>query len=176
MSLKNSLFFILRFFKAKGRRRLTFLILIGLFALGDFLLMGLVRRTFVFYFVSDRSIIVEDRMLRRSESRESDITRYVEEFLLGPGSPDLAPLFPRETRLRSLLYRDGVVYADLSESAALPFSEQGPGDLGQGLAGSFETLYRGIRRNFPYVRDVRLFVAGNAAFSGEFGEKEAPGP
>jgi hypothetical protein len=152
------------FFKVKSRRRLAFLILLGLFALGDFLHAGLVRRTFVFYFAADRSMIVEDRMLRRSGSREQDLAWYVEEFLLGPESPDLAPLFPRETRLRSLLYRDGVVYADLSESAALPFPEQGsPG----GVFGSFEILYQGIRRNFPYVRDVRLFAGGGAVFAGK---------
>jgi hypothetical protein len=155
---------------SKISRRLIFLILLGLFALADYLNTGLIRRTFVFYFVTDRSIMVEDRMLRRSESREDDIIHYVEEFLLGPGSPDLAFPFPRETRLRSLLYRDGLVYADLSESAALPFSEQGSPDAGQGVFGSFETLYRGIRRNFPYVRDVRLFAGGSRAFGEELGE------
>jgi hypothetical protein len=168
MSAKNIFFSGVKFFTVKSSRRLIYLILLCLAALADFLYMGLVRRTFVFYFAADRSIIVEDRMLRRSGSQEADMTRYVEEFLLGPESPDLAPLFPRETRLRSLLYREGVVYVDLSESAALPFSEWGL--PGQGVFTSFDTLYQGIRRNFPYARDVRLFVRGNAAFAGELGE------
>jgi hypothetical protein len=171
MSVKNGFVSFIRFFKVKSRRYLIFLTLLSLTALGDFWYKGLVRRTFVFYFVTDRSIIVEDRMLRRSGSREGDITWYVEEFLLGPESPDLAPLFPRETRLRSLLYRDGVVYADLSESAALPFSERAA--PGPGVFGSFETLYQGILRNFPYVRDVRLFAGGNAAFAGLLGKGES---
>jgi hypothetical protein len=115
--------------------------------------------------VADRSIIVEDRMLKRSGNRETDIARYVEEVLLGPVSPDLAPLFPLETRLRSLLYRDGVVYVDLSDPAALPPLEQ----LEEpGVFGNFQTLYGGIRRNFSYAREVRLFVAGNPAFAGQF--------
>ncbi|GHV89968.1 hypothetical protein AGMMS50268_04710 [Spirochaetia bacterium] len=101
-------------------------------------------------------------MLRRSSNRELDIVRYVEEVLLGPVSPDLAPQFPRETRLRSLLYRNGVVYADLSESAALPPLEGGD------VFRNFRTLNEGIRRNFSYVKDVRLFIAGNAAFYDEF--------
>jgi hypothetical protein len=126
--------------------------------------------------VTDRSIIVEDRMLRRSGSQEGDMTRYVEEFLLGPGSPDLAPLFPRETRLRSLLYREGIVYVDLNESAALPFSERGSPAPESGVFEGFETLYRGIRRNFPYARDVRLFVRGNAAFAGLLGKTETRRP
>jgi hypothetical protein len=160
-----------KFSRVKSRFYLVFLILLGLAALGDFMYAGRVRRTFVFYFVTDMSIIVEDRMLRRSGSREADITRYVEEFLLGPESPDLAPLFSRETRLRSLLYREGVVYVDLSEAAALPFPELAPG---QGVFGGFETLHKGIRRNFPYVRDVRLFAGGNAAFAEELGKGSVP--
>jgi hypothetical protein len=162
------------FFRVKSRRRLVFLVLLSLFALGDFLILRHVRRTFVFYSVADRSIIVEDRMLRRSEDRETDMIRYVEELLLGPVSPDLAPLFPRETRLRALLYRDNVVYVDLSEAAAFPPAGQRPPAPGDetGAFENFRALYHGILRNFPFVRDVRLFVAGNAAFAGEFGGPE----
>ncbi|MDR0732002.1 MAG: GerMN domain-containing protein [Treponema sp.] len=158
-----------RFFRIKSLRRLLILVLIGLFALWDFRALGFIRRTFVFYSVADWSIIVEDRMLRRTGSREDDMIRYVEEFLLGPVSPDLAPLFPRETRLESLLYRDGVAYVDLSGSAVFPTEEQsalGFGDSAE-VFGNFETLYQGIRRNFPYVQEVRLFVDGTVAFSGE---------
>jgi hypothetical protein len=165
-----------RFFAAKSGRRLAFLVLIGLFALWDFHHLGFVRRTFVFYSVADWSIIVEDRMLRRAGSREGDVLRYVEEFLLGPVSPDLVPLFPRETRVESFLYRDGVAYADLSGSAVFPTPEQiaaGPGDPA-GVFGNFETLYRGIRRNFPHVREVKLFVDGNIAFAGELTVPPSP--
>ena len=101
-------------------------------------------------------------MLKRSTSRELNITRYVEEVLLGPVSPDSLLLFPRETRLRSLLYRDGVVYADLSKDAALP-----PVEGGEVLT-NLKTLYAGIRRNFPFVKDVRFFIAGRAAYNEEF--------
>jgi spore germination protein GerM len=101
-------------------------------------------------------------MLRRSHSRETDIARYVEETLLGPVSQGSQPLFPQETRLRSILYRNGVVYADLSESAALPASETAE------VFRNFYTLNEGIRRNFSYVRDVRLFIEGNMAYFNEF--------
>jgi hypothetical protein len=163
MSVKSGFFSVVRFLAVKSRRRLALLVLISLFALGNFVVLGLVRRTFVFYSVADRSIIVEDRMLKRSGDRETDIARYVEEVLLGPVTPDLAPLFPLETRLRSLLYRDGVVYVDLSDPAALPPVEEEPGVLG-----NFQTLYQGILRNFSYAREVRLFIAGNTAFAGQF--------
>jgi hypothetical protein len=170
MSVKDFFVSIGRFFRTKSRYRLLLLVLLGLFALWDFRFLGQIRRTFVFYSAADRSIMVEDRMLRCAESREGDIICYVEEFLLGPVSPDLAPLFPRETRLESLLYRDDTAYVDLSESAVFPTPEQSAVGFGSsGVFGSFETLYRGIRRNFPYVREVRLFVNGSIAFEGEFG-------
>ena len=150
------------FFGKKRSRRLFYLALICFFALGEFLLSGLVRRTFVFYSSIEGNAVIEDRMLRQSQDRETDMRRYVDEVLLGPASPDSAPLFPRETRLQSFMYREGVVYADLSEAAALPLG--GTGDVFRSLL----TLNRGIRRNFPQVKDVRLFIGGNEVFFKEF--------
>jgi len=151
-----------RFLAEKSRRRLLLLGILGIIALVEFIALGLARRTFVFYTIDKGIIAVEDRMLKRSPSREINITRYVEETLLGPVAPDLRPLFPRETRLRSLLFRDGVVYADFSVDAALPPEEGGE------TLDNFRTLYAGIRRNFSFVLDVRFFIAGNAVYAEEF--------
>ena len=128
----------------------------------EFCAAGLARRSFVFYAIDSGEIIVEERMLRRGETQELDIARYVEEALLGPSSPDSLPLFPRGTALRSLLYRGGVVFADMSEDAAMPPLEGGE------VLGSFATLRAGIKRNFPSVGEVRFFIGGRAAFAGEF--------
>ncbi|MDR2519228.1 MAG: GerMN domain-containing protein [Spirochaetaceae bacterium] len=117
------------------------------------------RRTFVFYAIGDNRLMVEDRMLPRLASEELAIQRYVEEALLGPVSPRAAPLFYKEARLRSLLYRDAVVYADLSEEAALPALEEGRPKDGEVLR-SLHGLDAGIRRNFPAVQEVRLFING----------------
>jgi hypothetical protein len=138
------------------------LLLIPAFA--DFFAFGLARRTFVFYSIDDNRPVVEDRMVSRTGSREIDLRRYVEETLLGPVALDSAPLFPRGARLESLLYRDGVVYADLSEPAALPVTE------GPGVAAALYTLYSGLRRNFSYVKEARLFIGGNEIYSGKFRE------
>ncbi|MDR1948886.1 MAG: GerMN domain-containing protein [Spirochaetaceae bacterium] len=146
---------ILRFFGKKCNRRLLYLFLLGALAALEFTRLGLARRTFVFYAIETGKAVVEDRLLPKSESPETDVTRYVEEALLGPVSPELGPLFPRGTRLQSLLYREGVVYADLSESAVAGI----PG--GDDLFRSLSALEAGIRRNFSYVKDVRLFIAGN---------------
>jgi len=141
---------------------LFFIVILAGIALSDFFVLGLARRTFVFYTNTDGAIVVEDRMLKRSKSREEEITRYTEETLLGPVAPDLLPLFPRETRLKSLLYRNGVVFIDFSTDAAMPPVEGG------NTLDNFRTFYAGILRNFSYIKDVRFFINGNAVYSDEF--------
>jgi hypothetical protein len=153
-------------FGIKRNRYLCFLALISIIALTDYLVLGLVRRTLVFYSALEGSIIVEERMQRYSDSVETDIRRYTEEVLLGPVSPDADFLLPRETRLQSLIYRDRVVYADFPETAALfegMLTEEG-------LFLGFLTLNEGIRRNFSSVKDVRLFIGGKEIFFNEFRE------
>jgi len=160
--LKNSLSALSVFLSKAKNRRLMYLVIICLIALGEFLFSGLARRTFVFYSSLEGKTVVEDRMLRRSRDKETDIRRYVDEVLLGPSFPNLDPLFYRGTKLSSLMYREAVVYADLSESAAFPM--EGSWDIFRSLL----TLNEGIRRNFPFVGDVRLFIGGNEVFFNEF--------
>ena len=150
------------FLASKTKRRTLFIVILFLAAITEFFVLGLARRTFVFYNNISGSIVVEDRMLKRSRHRETNIIRYTEEALLGPVAPDFLPLFPRETRLRSLLYRDNVVYADFSADAVLP-----PIEGGETLK-NFRILHAGILRNFSYVKDVRFFIEGQAVFAEEF--------
>jgi hypothetical protein len=117
----------------------------------------------VFYTTRGNELTVESRLLTRTGPRELSIRRYVEEVVLGPVSLDLSPLLTPETTLESFLFRDGVVYADFSSLAALPPLAEN-GDLYHNLL----TLKEGILRNFPFVRDVRLFIAGNEAFPDKF--------
>jgi len=150
-------------------RRCLLLYCLMFAALFDFFSLGLARRTFVFYNVDNGVIAVEDRMLKYLPSKEDNIIRYTEETLLGPVSPNLLPLFPRETRLKSLMYRDKTVYIDFTESAALPPFESIKGTkidsnadiAGMNIYGNFRTLYDSILRNFSYVKDVRFFIEGN---------------
>jgi len=153
---------IVSFFSSPIKICLFFIGVLAVAALTEFLILGLARRTFVFYTSSNGAIVVEDRMLKRSKTREEDITRYTEETLLGPVAPDLLPLFPRETRLKSLLYRNGVVFIDFSIDAAMPPIEGG------NTLDNFRTFYDGILRNFSYIKDVRFFINGNAVYNDEF--------
>jgi spore germination protein GerM len=153
---------ISNFLSSAARRWVVLVGIFGIVALSEFLFFGLARRTFVFYTIDDGIIVVEDRMLKHSNSKEGDIIRYMEEMLLGPVSPELSPLFPVETRLKSLLYRNGVVYADFSEDAIFPPIEGGS------ILSNFRTLHTGILRNFSYVKDVRFFIEGNPIYVEEF--------
>jgi spore germination protein GerM len=155
---------LFRFFSVKRNRCLFFVILICLAALVEFLALGLIRRTFVFYSALDNSTIVEDRMFHRSDSLETDIRRYVEEVLLGPESQNAASLVPRGTRLLSLFYRENTVYADFSDNSALPETVT----PGSSVFTGFLTLNEGIRRNFAKVKNVKLFIGGNEIFFNEF--------
>ncbi|MDR0323753.1 MAG: GerMN domain-containing protein [Treponema sp.] len=168
--LKTTVRTIAEFMSSPVKRCLLFIAIISLIALGEFLFLGLARRTFVFYTTNSGIIVVEDRMLKHSKSREGDIIRYTEETLLGSVSPDLLPLFPRETELKSLLYRNGVVYVNFSKEAAFPPEEGG------NVLNNFRTFYAGILRNFSYVKDVRLFIEGNVVYLEEskHGDIEAP--
>jgi len=162
-ALLNTVFnSIAEFLSSAVRRRLLWIVILCIVALTEFFVLGLARKTFVFYTIDDGIIVVEDRMLKHSKSKEDDIIRYTEEVLLGPVAPDLLPLFPREARLTSLLYRSGVVYAGFSEDAAMP-----PEEGGRTLE-NFKTLYEGILRNFSYVKDVRFFIEGRAIYIEEF--------
>lgn len=163
-SIKTVIGPVSKFFSSRSNRYIVLAVILALVATAEFLYLGLARRTFVFYTVNDGILVVEDRMLKHSETQEDDIIRYVEETLLGPVSPGLLPLFPRGTKLKSLLYRDGVVYADFSEDAALPPAEGGK------TLNNFQTFYSGILRNFTYIKDVRFFIEGNAIFIDKFHE------
>ncbi|MDR0387783.1 MAG: GerMN domain-containing protein [Treponema sp.] len=153
---------IVRFFRRSYCRRFIYLLLLGIPALFEYWSGGFVRRTFVFYVRDTGKAEVESRLLPLMPSRELSLEQYVEEALLGPVSPESDPLFLRGTALRSLLYRDGTVYADLSLSAALPYS------AGTDAFRSLYVLYRGIRRNFSFVKDVRLFIEGKEAYYERF--------
>ena len=146
----------------KQIRRLSYLVVLIVFAFIDIGRSGLSRRTFEFFTYNHNLSVVEDRMLRKTQTREGDIRSYIEELILGPVSQDYAPLVTKGTTLRAFMFREGTVYADFSREAVLPVSG------GMPLFDSFLAINQGIRRNFSYISDVKLFSNGNEVFFGEF--------
>jgi hypothetical protein len=111
------------------------------------------RSTFVFYDRDTNRATVEERLLYREPDTERAIYSYVEEMLYGPMTPSLMPLFLPETSVLSLLYRNGAVFVNLSESAAFPIE-------GIDLTTTLSIMEQGIRRNFPVVQTVHIFIKG----------------
>ena len=143
---------------------LLFLLFLGAMAFYDYSQSEFTRKTFVFYSIEEEAWVVEERMIKLGDSQEINITRYVEDALLGPFTQNCLPLFPIETRLLSLLYDDNVVYINLSEDAAMPHKEGGE------VLKSLKTLYSGIKRNFSSIKDIRIFIMGRAVFPEELAE------
>ena len=143
-------------------RRLSYLVVLSIFAFIEMGRMGLSRRTFEFFAYDNQRSVVEDRMLHKTGVLENDIKNYLEELILGPVSLDFAPLLTKGTKLNSFMLRDGTVYADFSKESGLPVPR------GRPLFDGFLTLNQGIRRNFSNVSDVKLFINGNEVFFGEF--------
>jgi len=155
-------------FLKKGRNSaLTGLALLSLIALANYGLAGLSRRTFVFYEIGSEKPRVEERMIARTGALETDITRYVEDLLLGPLSMETAALLDRLAELDSLLVRDRTVFLNFSVEASIP-----PED-GRPLLDNLVSLNEGIRRNFFGVEDVRVFIGGNEVYFSEFFKKFA---
>ncbi|MDR3200022.1 MAG: hypothetical protein LBT68_01075 [Spirochaetales bacterium] len=164
MSFMLKVFFPLK----KGRNSaLAGLALLSIIALANYRTAGLSRRTFVFYEIGSGKPRIEERMIARTSSREIDIPRYVEDALLGPLSMQTAPLVDKAAELDSLLLREGAVFLNLSEGAAIPVGD------GRLLFDNFLTLNLGIRRNFHYVEEVYIFISGNEVYFSEFSEKFA---
>jgi hypothetical protein len=150
---------IMTFLSRKHNAAVAGLVLLCAIALADYLTADFTRRTFLFKSMDTRQDNIEERMIMLTGSRETDISRYVEEVILGPLSPESIPLIDRNARLDALLLRENVVYIDLSEEAVIPVAEYS-------LLDDFEVLRGEIMRNFPFVAEVRIFIAGNEVVSG----------
>jgi hypothetical protein len=156
-----------RWLSFKVNRRLTYLGVLILIALIEALASGARRQTFIFFAVRDRKPVVEDRLISQSGSLERRISRYVEEALLGPSSVENYPLFNRDTQVVSLLVRKDIAYVDLSVDGVFT------PDPAVDLRSSVTVLRQGILRNFPFLKDAQIFIAGKEPYTKKIG---SPGP
>ncbi|GAB1483895.1 hypothetical protein MASR2M78_27110 [Treponema sp.] len=142
----------------RTRNLFYILILLGI-AFVSFISSGNTRRTFVFISLRRGSEQVEERMLPRWGSREALLARYVEEYLLGPASVDQQRLFPKGSHLSSLILREGQLFLNLSEEAAIPVEGE------SNVQKSISLLSTGLLRNFTFVKQVSLFIDGREPYS-----------
>lgn len=116
-----------------------------------------IRRTFIFPSAENGKLVVEYRNLAK-DSVQGDVQYYVSELLLGSSLERTKLLFTSGTKVLSCFERDGILYLNLSEKLL----EMGNGvvDIRYGA----ELLEKNIKKNFPKIHSVQLFVNGKYAF------------
>jgi len=117
----------------------------------------------VIYFpaLSGDSLQGELRSIPRSRDAESFAEYLVSESLLGPRSPGLVSGFGSGARLESVLYRNGKLYINISEEAAL-----GDAEL---LKKSLKALERTARAGISSVGLVVIAIGGYEPYAESFG-------
>ena len=141
--------------------------------LAAYLHKGQVTRTLTFYSMDTGKNVKEKRIFPRlqtdalamqpeaAEKTELKIRQYIEDALLGSALPNSLPLFPLKTDLQSFMFRGGIVYADLSESAAFYTDNADsakPGFQTVTPYRSLSVLSAGLKKNFRAVKEVRIFI------------------
>ena len=84
--------------------------------------------------------------------------RVVEELAKGPSGKDLSPTLPPSTQVRGVFLSDGVVFADLSVSAA----EGQPGGAWTEVLAVWSVVNT-LCGNFPDARAVQILIEGREA-------------
>lgn len=116
------------------------------------------RRAYTLWYPRARAagIGTELRLIGTGDGVEADLKSLVEEWMLGPMDPDLAPLALADSRVRSALVRGRVIFVDFS-SDVLFGRRRSSGIFELPLAAPsrfLELAELTIRRNFPSYRIV----------------------
>lgn len=115
------------------------------------------REVLLFFQARDSEYLgPERRKIFLTASPVDQAKQIVVELINGPGSRDLLPTIPKETRLRGLyLDRAGTAYVDLSGE----ISTRHPGGTAEEIATLF-SLVNSLTYNLPEVKRVHLLIDG----------------
>jgi hypothetical protein len=108
----------------------------------------------------------EVRYAPRKWSLERKAESVLAEILLGPERLMSLPILNGEPRIRSIMYRSGILYADIGPEFLLE------GHPGQDFRASLDSVRRLLKRNLPGARAVTILVNGNLPYAFD----EAPPP
>lgn len=121
------------------------------------------RRTFVFPSVEQDRFIVETRRLTcDTKQGMNEIEYYISEMLLGPQTERTRRLFPRNTKLLSCIASGDTLYVDFSGDIIDPEVSSKMLPLRQAI----DLFSDNIKRNFPSIKQVDVYVNGNKAYDG----------
>lgn len=117
------------------------------------------RRVFVFPSVEKGVYIVETRRLQTKTSK-SNVEYYIDELMLGPQTERCRFIFPKKTKILSIIQKNKVLYVDFSKDIVNPEEESKllPGKQ------AMELFKTNIKKNFPRISRIEIFVEGNPAY------------
>ena len=115
------------------------------------------KYVFVFPCVDEGKYVLETRYLKENPNK-SDISYFADELVLGSGLERTKYLFTPGTKIISCFERNKIVYLNLS--ADIIYMGHNVISIRDGI----ELLKKNIRKNFPHVEDVQVFVDGKYAF------------
>ena len=113
----------------------------------------------ILYFPRDhgQGYVAEARFLSRHRGLAENITELVEGVLLGPTRHDAVKLFARGASVRAALIKGRTLYLDLSSRIL----EDDP-DVPLKGSDALDALNRSILFNFPRVREIVVYIDGQA--------------
>ena len=97
----------------------------------------------------------ESRKIPAQNSREAEVEYLIRELILGSTLIQYARALPRDTRVRSVLYRGDALFVDFSQHLVLDV-----GDLVLGFLQTLEIVRRTLEYNYPGVNHIRFSIAG----------------
>ena len=115
------------------------------------------KYVFMFPCVDEGKYVLETRYLKENPNK-SQLNYFVDELVLGSGLERTKYLFTPGTKVISCFERDKTVFIDLSADII---------NMGHNVISikdGVELLKENIRKNFPHIQEVRVFVDGKYAF------------
>lgn len=112
---------------------------------------------FIFPSVTTGEYIVEYRNLTKKPA-QGDVNLFVDELLLGSKVERTKKLFMPGTKVLSCFQRDKILYLNLSDE--LLAADESVIDIKSGI----QLLDKNIKKNFPKIETVEVFVNGKIAF------------
>ena len=115
------------------------------------------RKLFLFESLDRSGVFAESRFIPRNHPH-GQARRFTEDLLLGPQTDRYRPLFPIRTKLVSFFKgKDGTVYIDLSEEAALQ-----KGTSSETLA-ACRLLEQNLRKNYN-MHKICVSISGHTVY------------
>jgi hypothetical protein len=123
-------------------------------------LFGPSQKRSIFYFPAhaSKAVRTEIRYLPVKKTQAERLSFYIDELLLGPISPDLAPVYPTDTRVSRLFIRGDELYVDITASALEYWVNSVEPDR------SFAIFKKNVCTNFRNVDKIYLYIDGKEAY------------